>query len=538
MRLLPLLASLLLLVAPVTPPTLAQSTPDCRFVLGFQTLHDLIPATVGPCLDDEQHNPTNGDALQHSANGLLVWRKADNFTAFTDGYTSWVNGPYGVQQRLNTARFAWEANPDGLPVVGAAPTTNGDWPTYHHDPSRDGVAAATPPIGSPQALWQSPILDGSIYAEPLVVGSHVFVATENNTVYSLDVTTGEVVWQTHLGAPVRGASLPCGDIDPVGMTGTPVIDPATGTLYAAGFVQPGQDVLFAIDIATGATLWQRPIDPAGSNPALQGQRGALAFANGTVYVPFGGRDGDCGRYHGLVVGVPATGAGPLSVYQTPTTAGGGIWAPSGLAVDGSGAVYVTTGNGGSSSFDYSDSVIKLSPNLGLLDYFAPQNWAQLSRDDIDLGSVAPSLLDNGLLFQVGKAGVGYLLRTAQLGQIGGEAFSAQVCASGGVFGGVAYAAPYIYVPCGDGMVALQLDGSTPSFSVAWRNNAVHGGAPVVAGGTLWMISRNGTLSGLDPITGQIRSQTAVGASATSFPSLAAAPGRLFVPAGTRLVALG
>ncbi|MGI8912404.1 MAG: class F sortase [Chloroflexota bacterium] len=91
---------------------------NCRFVLGFQALHDLIPAVVGDCSDSEAHNPANGDALQQTSGGLLVWRKADNWTAFTDGFHSWINGPSGVQERLNTQRFNWEANPDGLPLAG------------------------------------------------------------------------------------------------------------------------------------------------------------------------------------------------------------------------------------------------------------------------------------------------------------------------------------------------------------------------------------------------------------------------------------
>jgi hypothetical protein len=94
----------------------AQATP-CQFVLGFAALHTLIPSIVGDCVDNEQHNPDNGDALQHSTNGLLVWRKVDNFTAFTDGFHSWVLGPFGLQERLNTERFSWEANPTGLPIV-------------------------------------------------------------------------------------------------------------------------------------------------------------------------------------------------------------------------------------------------------------------------------------------------------------------------------------------------------------------------------------------------------------------------------------
>ena len=93
----------------------------CHFVLGFATLDSLIPGVVGACLDDERHDPVNGDGVQHTTKGLLVWRKSDNFTAFTDGYRTWVNGIYGVQARLNTQRFTWEANPTGLPVVATPP---------------------------------------------------------------------------------------------------------------------------------------------------------------------------------------------------------------------------------------------------------------------------------------------------------------------------------------------------------------------------------------------------------------------------------
>jgi len=99
-------------------PAPAQAA-ACQFVLGFQTLHNLIPSIVGSCLENEHFNPQNGDSLQATTNGLLVWRKADNWTAFTDGYHTWVNGPFGVQERLNSQRFSWEANPQGLPVVGA-----------------------------------------------------------------------------------------------------------------------------------------------------------------------------------------------------------------------------------------------------------------------------------------------------------------------------------------------------------------------------------------------------------------------------------
>lgn len=108
-----------------TPPSMltaagtSTSMPDlpCHFILGFATFASLIPDRVGTCLDYEGHNPTNGDALQHTTGGLLVWRRADNWTAFTDGYHTWINGPNGLQERLNAQRFSWEANPGNLPVI-------------------------------------------------------------------------------------------------------------------------------------------------------------------------------------------------------------------------------------------------------------------------------------------------------------------------------------------------------------------------------------------------------------------------------------
>lgn len=89
---------------------------SCSFVLGFATLHDLIPQQVGSCVDNETA-AANGDALQHTTGGLLVWRKADNWTAFTNGYWTWINGPNGLQKRLNSERFSWEANPTNLPLA-------------------------------------------------------------------------------------------------------------------------------------------------------------------------------------------------------------------------------------------------------------------------------------------------------------------------------------------------------------------------------------------------------------------------------------
>ncbi len=122
MRSLRLVALLVVVLSLVIRPGPRAEAASCQFVLGFKTLHDMIPQIVGDCLENEHHNGMNGDGLQqttdvNNAIGLLVWRKSDNWTAYTDGYRTWVNGPFGLTQRLNSQRFWWEQNPDHLAIV-------------------------------------------------------------------------------------------------------------------------------------------------------------------------------------------------------------------------------------------------------------------------------------------------------------------------------------------------------------------------------------------------------------------------------------
>ena len=103
----------------------AAAAADCKFVLGFKALHAMIPDTVGACLENEQHHPGKGVTLQRTKNGLLVWQKASNHTAFTDGHRTWVSGPLGLQQRLNTERFDWERAAEKVIRIGAAVSETG-----------------------------------------------------------------------------------------------------------------------------------------------------------------------------------------------------------------------------------------------------------------------------------------------------------------------------------------------------------------------------------------------------------------------------
>jgi len=406
-----------------------------------------------------------------------------------------------------------------------------DWTTYHGDNARTGYQAVSN-FTSATSGWTSPKLDGEVYAEPLVFGGDVFVATENNSVYALNAQNGSVVWRTNFGPPVDGSQLQCGDIDPSGITGTPVIDPSTGRLFVVSFSSL-QHTLWAIDITTGATIFHRAADPPGFDETAQQARSALTLANGMVYIPYGGLYGDCGQYNGWVVGLAANGTGGMAVYQVPTTREGGVWAPSGAAVDPSGNVYVATGNGASvTTFDYGDSVIKLSPGLSVEGYFAPTNWAQLNGADLDLGTVGPAIVGPNLLFQIGKEGTGYLINATQPGGVGGQLFSASVC--GQSYGGTAYSSPYIFVPCTNGLVELRIVNGT--FTTAWRTSSFDAGPPIVTGGVVWTVDiSSATLLGYSVNTGDQVYSFPLG-SVVHFTGPAAGEGRVFVPAGDGVAA--
>ena len=409
--------------------------------------------------------------------------------------------------------------------------TSGNWTTYHRDNSRAGLESTTS-LATVRAQWGGPSsLDGQVYAEPLVCGNSVFVATENDSVYAINATTGSLLWRTHFGSPVPGASLPCGNINPSGITGTPVIDIAAGTLYAVAFLAPAQHVLFGLNVVNGAVQLRVAVDPPGADPTVEQQRGALALANGIVYIPFGGLWGDCGLYHGWVVGVQTSGSGGLLSYQVPTHREGGIWSPAGISVAPNGSLFIATGNGDSTTtFDYGNSVIELSPSLTVLDYFAPTNWAQLNSADTDLGSVAPTLLPNGDVFEIGKQGVGYVLAASRLGGIGGQLYNGSVC--GGAYGGTARVGLSVLVPCVNGLFDVTV--GTSNFSVAWQTASFDAGSPIVTGNVVWAVDvSSSNLLGYNLTTGVQIYSFPLGA-ADHFVSPTAMPGSLFVAAGSQL----
>ncbi len=425
----------------------------------------------------------------------------------------------------------------------AAPTASGtgapaagDWPTYHGDQTRTGAKAEVTSFSAVDAAWQTDALTGDVYAEPIVTGGIAIIATERNVVYGFDARTGQRRWQTTLGAPVDGNMLPCGNIRPVtGITGTPVADHSTGLVYLVAFEQGYHHELYAIESSSGQVRFRRSADAPGADPKVHQQRSALALANGRVYIAYGGLAGDCGGYRGTIVGASATSAdAPLAVYRLPVNREGGIWAPSGIAVDANGHVYAVSGNSDSNgTFDYNDAVLRLGPELALEDYWAPTDWLALSRSDTDIGSIGPTLLPDGLVIESGKNGVVYLLRASNLGGIGGELARLKVC--GSVFGGFAYANGVAYVPCSDGLAAVRIDGT--SLRVLWRAARATNGPPIVAGGAVWVADYSGgVLYALDVTSGWTRYQRTIGPM-QHFTTPTAFLDEILVAAGGRLVAL-
>ena len=425
-------------------------------------------------------------------------------------------------------------------AAGLVPDATADWTTYDRTGARTGLSTSTPAFTAASHVersWRAGV-DGAVYGQPLVVGNEVVVATENNTVYALDALTGRTRWRRHLAAPV-GGGLPCGNIGPSGITGTPVADAAAGRLWVVTFsADPYRHVLWSLDLRTGALRSNRDVDGPGSDPRAEQVRGALALAGGRVFVAYGGLDGDCSDYHGWVVGAPVSGAGRLTTYVTPTEREAGIWAPPGPSV-GHGSLYVSTGNGTPlDAVDDSNSVVRLSlPGLHVLGTFTPGDYRALSAADQDLGSTSPVLLPDDLLLQAGKQGVAYVVAASHLGGVGGQLAQRRICP--GAFGGAAAAGLTVVVSCYDGLYAVAVSPPTgrsgAGVRVLWSATGFGAGPPIIAGGVVWDATREDRLLGYSLRDGRRVYATGIDSVVTSFPTLSASRGRLFVPEGHEVV---
>ncbi|MGH8288210.1 MAG: pyrrolo-quinoline quinone [Steroidobacteraceae bacterium] len=426
--------------------------------------------------------------------------------------------------------------------------------TYHNDLARDGVNqqeyALTPGDVNSSSFGKlfSCTVDGAIYAQPLWVANlqvngapHnvVFVATEHDSLYAFDADASpcEPLWQVSLidlshGGTGDETTVPAGpsgnlvgkgygDLTPeAGVTGTPVIDPATDTLYvvsksmnAAGteFYQR----LHALDITTGAEKPGSPVTITASfpgtaaggttvpfDPRNENQRPGLVLVDGTVYVAWGSHE-DQLPFYGWLIGYSYNGSGFTEVAAlncAPNTGEGGIWMSGAApAVDGQGRMYVLTSNGGfdansgtPTDDDYGDSLLQLSPSLQVLGYFTPSDEQSDQLYNNDFGSGGATVIADlpagspvtHLAIGGGKDGNLYVFNRDSLGgfgdgtawqelSVGTEVF---VGTHGVIFGGGAIWNDLYYLAgVGGPLQAYRLDPSTAKLSLAATASSPSGG---------------------------------------------------------------
>jgi hypothetical protein len=395
--------------------------------------------------------------------------------------------------------------------------------TYHNSLTRHGeyvVPGLTFSAAADVALDAKfkPKLNGHIYAQPLYwlpTGSksgEIIVATESNEVYAISAKTGTIIWDTKLKTSVPLSQLPCGNIDPDGITGTPVIDPAAGVVYFDALTSEKagpRQLIYALSLTDGKVLPNWPLDMQAElakkgvtfSSSTQGERSALLLFKGYLYVNYGGNWGDCGNYNGTVVQLEPSTRKILGHWATRAN-GGGIWAQGGIAGDGE-SLFATTGNTfNANMWSGGEAIIRLRPGLAwsekAKDYFTPSNWQQLDQKDQDLGGTEALPLDVAAkgsspakrVIAFGKDGSAYLADRTNLGGLGGA------LATTPVSNGAIITAPAVYQTHAATMVAFTNSGGgncsgnnltmldiaasgNSLITVAWCAAFSGGGAPII-----------------------------------------------------------
>ncbi|MCW3019442.1 MAG: legume lectin beta domain protein [Solirubrobacterales bacterium] len=379
--------------------------------------------------------------------------------------------------RAVTVVFAFFIFAGGGQALAAEPeiTNSGENLRTGWYPEASGITPQVVSGGTFGQLWSASV-EGQVYAQPLLADGTVLVATEKNMVYGLNPATGAVKWSKKLlGEPWSSAEIECGDLAPsVGVTATPVVNPATGIAYLthkayvsgkSGAVRWYMD---AINVGTGQEEPGFPVEISGNadneskepfEPATELQRPGLLLLEGVVYAGFGS---DCDRdpYQGWVFGVSTTGEVKARWTAETEEFGAGIWqSGAGIMSDGPGTMLISTGNGGvpndptpgsSPPGSLGESIVRLrvQPNgtLKATDFFAPFNAGELSAADADFASGGVTGLPNEyfgtssiphLAVAVGKDGYVYLLNRDNLGGIGeGQGGGDNVVQQIGPYGGV------------------------------------------------------------------------------------------------------
>lgn len=559
--------ALTLTVLPATPPVFLQQPSPASSTNYQGGLITLTASATGslPLQLQWQHNGTN---IFNATSSTLTLASLQPFEA--GNYTLVASNAFGVTNSLPAAlTILPPPNPSALNVL-----------TYHYDNTRQGQdtneVLLTPNTVNVHTFGRliTYDTDGNIIAQPLYVyglqipgqGTHntVFVATENNSVYAFDAdndsgTNAGLLWHVNLGPPAlsytgefgtRYQGTYYGDIAPVvGITGTPVINLASGTLYVSVHTREVTATstnyfhrIHALNITNGM---EQPYSPVvvtnsmagtgvdGTNGIVsfdtrqENQRPALAYANGMLYVAYGSYE-DTDPYHGWVFGFNATNLAMSSTRVFNTTpnatvaafganAGeGALWmGGDGVCVDASNNLFFATANGSFSQEtnggDYGDSIVKLSTTNGfqVADYFTPYNQAYLASADLDLGSGGTVLLPDAvgsvahphLLVAGGKEGTIHLVDRDNMGRFNSANDNQIVQELNGAVGAVRSTPAYFnntiyYQGDGDVMRAFYISNAVinpaPVSTTAATINAP-GGTPIVTAngvnnGIVWVVS--------------------------------------------------
>jgi chitodextrinase len=565
----------------------------------------------------------------------LTITRTQQFTASSGGATWSVDGVIGGSTAAGTITAAGLYTPptsQGTHTVSATLSSQSasatvyitNYPgtfTHHNDNLRTGQNTKETVL-TPGNVNQTQFgklftytLDGIAFASPLYVanvnipgqGFHdvVYMATEHDSVYAWDadgLSTSPLWKVSFLGPGITpvpcGDTGECGDIpNEIGITGTPVIDQASGTLYVVAKTKEGVNYvqrLHALDITTGAEKFGGPrmiqasVSGSGEgsqngqlsfNALRENQRPALVLSNGNVYIGWGSH-GDQHPWHGWVIAYNASNLQQAAVYcVSPDGYGGGIWASGGgLGADSNGNIFFNTGNGGftvdTGGRDYGDTIVKVGPSGSVLDYFTPHDQAAMESQDLDLSSAGPVLLldqpgsNPHLLIAAAKTGTIFVVNRDNMGHFrsGNDNQIVQslvgILPNGtleeGNFSAPAFFNGYVYFAAvNDTLKAFQLSNGLLSNGPTSHSLDVYpnrGGSFAVSGngnanGIVWAVQDNnpqvGVLHAYDAgnLANEFYNTTQGGTRdtlgvATKFSIPLVANGKVFVGAQTQLVVYG
>src|SRR5882724_12251627 len=400
---------------------------------------------------------------------------------------------------------------------------------FHNHESRDGLYIDSAFTQSAAANLTRDLnfdgtIAGNVYAQPLYIEggpngkAMIIAATESDNVYGLDAVDGSITWQRNVGEPVSADDLICTKFDPMGITGTPIVDLASRALFLDAMITPDggttkKHLVLSLNVDTGDINSGWPVDVEATvtynginfDPSIQQQRLALGIVGNILYVGYGSM-ADCSPFHGWLVGVPIDNPAGVTAWAAATnTHGGAVWGVGGIASDGKNP-FVTTGNTFSpSDWEGGEAVIRFQPGPifsgSPADYWVPEDWLDLDSIDNDLGSSGPLLVDvpdatpSHLVVALGKDRNAYLVNRDNLGGISAPIAVSSVASSTILQAAVTYRtkqSTYVALRANnDGNTVLTTFRITatdpPAIGSSWNVNRATGGC-----GSPFVTSTDGT----------------------------------------------